>query len=228
MKKFLFFTCLAVVMVGCDGGKEKEKVEKTTVNSSKERVNRDECSNNPLIRAYYNEPIANRPAWLRQHSDEMCDESLAACIEDAHIIVTETLFNQYANAHIDNSHGIYYYQIPWQQLNDFIGNVKCYEKYIGFDFEDLDDDGDMDMAFKMVNFTTKQSCYSINLFKALNTLYNLNGKTIYFTKAMIDVTYPTGTKKEERIIFKIEISPGHFNFIDITNDPTFVEPYMPL
>lgn len=220
MKRFFLFIGIIFLLNSCKDNEQKnDKVQKPiALNDSLD------CESIEIIKKYLRVPENERPQWLKTHSDEMCNISLASCIDDFHLIFDETDFKKLYNEHPDNNPNPKYYKKTWKEISEFIGDVKCYEKYLGFDFEDENEDGVQEITLKLVDFSKKRSCYSLTFLKALNEIYDLdnNNYTFYFVKAKSTIQTTPVIKKVESVIFKIEISPGNFHFFNIISDPTLV------
>lgn len=231
MKKFLFFTCFAVVMVGCE--------KKTTVNDSPDSPAKDspgvvpqagkrspDCESDPLMAEIYdivdNGTYQDALNWLSLHGNEICEKDLVECIEPMHLIKTDTAFNAMAKLHAENSVKIKKYGKKWSELDAFLNTIGCYDKYVGFSFP-----GGA-LSFKPVTgFTIDESCYSKPFFKGIQKKYNIMPTdSIKFVKTMGLDSHGTNVLK---IIFEVQkrkTAPAtgyDYYFYDFSQNPPLIE-----
>lgn len=148
--------------------------------------------------------------WINENGNLLCTGDLQTCVEQSHRISGND-FEKYINDHVANAGGPVYYNKTWEQVENIIGEVDCYEKYLLLSI----DGSNLDM--ELGAFSTSQTSYSAVFLKQIKTQHTLSPTdTISFIKAMVPIG--TGTSTKESIIFKIGKSTTN-QYYDISDFP---------
>ncbi|MEZ0006936.1 hypothetical protein ABH942_002314 [Flavobacterium sp. 28YEA47A] len=218
MKKTALFLILSLAMIGCEG-KKKETPSENSVQKTQERntmtVVSTDCKNDPIIKFLSSMYYSERANWLSEYGEAICKYNLYSCIEDFHSI-PDTIFTKLARQHLRNSSGIKLYELPWQDLEDFIKKegIKCYDAYIAFDIDTINNKA----SLRKTPFSTTEATYSIPLFEGIKKEHK-NIQTIYVTEAIVGYKEKKGIVNKERIIFKVKDTSGGYFHYDISDDP---------
>lgn len=205
MKKTVLIILFSVAIIGC----KKEKIY---------------TSCNPLVDDLLKqEGDSAKQDWIKKNGAKLCALDLQDCILSMHDIKDAETFEKFAKAHTENSNTIRYYDKPWKEIKEAIANDSCYNSYVSFDMSSTT------LKLKKVSlFSTNETCYSIPFFLNLEKKYELtDNDTIHFTKAIIDVNITNGSKKMEKVIFKITKNGMEAGYYDLSDFPGILDYIVP-
>jgi hypothetical protein len=185
MKKFLFFVCLAVAMVGCEkeqqeGGVKTEIEENDTIFYALSAKNQRAFSTCDLFDSIKRLSVIDQVKALRLHQNRICnDVSLVKCVSNLHLIGNTTLYNTAKTDYWGTNTVVE----TTFKLSDFTNESCNYQDFFRFDT----DENDTIRVDKIKHFSTTNSCYSITFFKSLKANYSLQDSTkLVFTLGIIN------------------------------------------
>jgi len=182
MKRILFLVMIFAVAVSC---KEKDNTDSDKSNIQGSANASVDCDNHPLIIQMRDQNQDEIVAWIKLNGKQICDGEngeLIECIEPLHKIDSKPKFDSLANLHPDNATGIKFYTKTWQDVENFISDIQCYDEYVGFTFENNN------LGFKKVQlFTTDETCYSKPFLSSIGKKLALSHRDQFcFTKTTED------------------------------------------
>lgn len=182
MKRILFLLGItATLFVGCK--KEKDEPISTT-DSERGVIATIDCENHPVILEMGNQEPENILQWIKDNGQGVCDGDngdLIECLEGFHQISNTTKFDSLAKLHPDNNPDIKYYKKTWEEVENVISKIKCYDEYLAFNFLN----GELELK-KISSFTTDESCYSRPFLLGMSKKQMIKPRdTIFFTKSHV-------------------------------------------
>jgi hypothetical protein len=183
-------TIFFITAISCKEEKKEENVtDADAANTAETPTKEPDCDTDVTFQEYMEAARdGNGSEWINENGSLLCVGDLQTCVEQSHRI-TNNDFTKYINDHPSNASGPVYYNKPWQEIEDLIGTVECYEKYLLFNVNGNN------LEMELGSFSTSQTSYSAVFFKQIKKQHNLSPTDIIsFVKASVPIGTGSSTK----------------------------------
>lgn len=209
--KQLLILLIVTVFISCKEEKKEENVMNDSTNDTETPNKVPDCSTNVTFQEFM-EAVrdGNGTAWINENGSTLCNGELITCVEQSHRIY-DNKFDEYVNAHQANASGAVYYSVKWQDIENKLTGIECYENYLSFKVTGGK------LVMQQGAFSTNYTTYSAVFLRQVKRQHNLGpNDTISFVLAKV----PAGSSTKESLIFKIDKSTStqYYDMSDFPGD----------